>query len=485
MERTGAGPCSTQPQPEAAPESEDLSLSQTELIERIRWLMNLRWLAFAGVAATILIVRTVFESSLPWGRLFLAALAIPAYNLVFLVYWRHAARAGARRLKAVAAPTANLQILCDLLVLGALLHLSGGIENPFGFYFVFHMVIAGFLLSRRAAFAQATAATAIAVGVAAAEYYQLLPHYKSSVGFSVPGVLHANPLAVLAYGWVMATALLVTAYLATSIACRLRQREDEVTALSRRIAEHARDLEKTCDRLAAIERAKTEYTRNVAHDLRSPLAAIDVLLRSVVEGLHGEVSEEARATIEQARHRGRGLLSLVRDLLSLAAATQAKVLSDWGNVSIPALAEQVISRIAPEAENRGITIRNEVGREIPEVYGDRKGIEEMLSNLIDNAVKYSRDGGEVRVRIYLRRRGAQIEVSDTGIGIDEADREKVFEQFYRAGNAREFTHEGTGLGLSIVKNIVEAHSGTIDVESTPGEGSRFTVWLPGAARPAP
>lgn len=458
--------------------SDDLSLSQMELIERIRWLINLRWLAFVGVVITILATRALFVSSLPWDRLLVTSLAIPAYNLVLLLHWRHVNRAGSRQLERASSRLANIQILCDLVALGTLIHLSGGIENPFGFYFVFHMVIASFLLSVRAAFAQATVAFAIFVSVALGEYYGVLVHYYSPVGVRTPG-LHFNGLAVLGSTWVIGTSLYVTVYLATSIATCLRRREDQVTALSHEIKRHADDLQVACDKLAAIEKAKSAYTRKVAHELRSPLAAIDGLLRCVAEDLKGEIADEARETVVQARRRLHELLSVIRDLLALAAATQGKLLGEWESVDIRALLNEVVTQLADSAKERGITIKLEIGRELPEVHGDRKGIEELLTNLIGNAVKYSYANGEVVVRLYWRRKGVQIEVVDSGIGMDEVDKENVFEEFYRAGNAREFTPDGTGLGLSIVKSIVDTHAGSITLESKKGQGSRFIVWLPG------
>jgi len=456
---------------------QDLGFSQVELIARIRWLIHLRWVAFAGVTATILITREVFDPPLPWGRLLAAALLIPLYNLFFHLGWQRARRAGHQHLQRASSVLANAQIACDLVALGALIHFSGGIENLFGFYFIFHMVIASILLSRRAAFGQATLAFGIFAFVAIGEYVGVLPHYRSPVGLQVSGLI-SSPMALLAALWAMGSSVYVTVYLATSIACRLRQREDEVGALTRGIRRHADELQIAYDRLSELEHAKSAYARNVAHELRSPLAAIDQLLRSVTDGLHGEISDQVRDTLSRARGRTHGLLSLVSDLLTLAASRQARLLSEWTNVDLRQVLVAVVENVTASALARRIALKTQVDVDLPTIHADRKGIQELLGNLISNAVKYSLDGGEVTMRLAGGPGSVRIEVADSGIGIDEPDQEKVFGDFYRADNARQFTSDGTGLGLSIVKSIVEAHGGTIELNSRKGAGAAFAVTLP-------
>lgn len=460
----------------------ELSLSQIELIARIRWLIDLRWGAFAGVTATILITRELFHPPLPWGYLLITAFLIPLYNLFFHFDWQRANRVGREHLERTSSVLANAQIACDLVILTALIHFSGGIENVFEFYFVFHMVIASILLSRRAAFGQATLALGLFSFVAVGEFVGILPHYNSPIGVRLSG-LHSNPMALLAVLWTMATSLYVTVYLATSISSRLRKREEEVGALTRELARRAEELEAACDRLTELEHAKSTYARNVAHELRAPLAAIDQLLRSVTDGLQGEVSDQAKQAVSRARTRTRALIALVNDLLSLAAARQARLLGEWTTVDVREVLANVIDGAMPSANARQIAIKSRIDDDIPPIHADAKGIIELLDNLISNAVKYSFDGGQVTVRLRRETEGILIEVADSGIGIAEADQEKLFTDFYRADNAREFTSEGTGLGLSIVKSIVEAHGGTIVVRSRKNEGSTFSVFLPIGSAP--
>jgi signal transduction histidine kinase len=469
---------------EQVPDDEQLTLSQIELIERIDWLINLRWLAFVGVIATILVARAAFAGPLPCGKLLAVAFAIPAYNLVYHIAWRRATRSRDGNLEHLSSLLANAQILCDLIVLGALIHFSGGVENLFGFYFVFHMVIASFLLSRRAAFMQATFAIGIFTAIVVGEYHGLLAHYISPIGAQVPG-MHSSGMTVFAAVWVMATSLYVAVFFGTTIAARLRRREDEVTSLSRVLTQSADMLRAACEQLDETAKAKSAYARKVAHELRSPLAAIDSLLRVVDDGLRGEVSEPARQTIARARHRTHGLLAVVHDLLVLAAAREAPQSSEFVQLDLRPVLDSVVGLLTPQAETRGIKIDTHVPTDPPLVCGDPESMEELFTNLVRNAVKYSHDGGVVQVRMSSDAGYVRVEVADNGIGIDEEEACHIFDEFYRSTGAREFTPDGTGLGLAIAKTIVDAHGGAIRVESRKGEGARFIVCLPVACGKSP
>jgi len=277
---------------------------------------------------------------------------------------------------------------------------------------------------------------------------------------------------------VLATSLYITVYLATSIAARLRWREEQVVALSRQTKAHADELEVTCDKLAEIERAKSSYTRKVAHEMRSPLAAVESLLRVVAEGLQGDIPDRALEKIETASRRTRKLLAVTGDLLTLAAARETKLLGKCTDVDMSETLEGVVRLLAAQAESRGIAICQEVAGDLPSICGDCEGMEQLLTNLISNAIKYSKEGCTVWVRMCQRGGCVEIEVADEGIGIGEAEMDSIFEEFHRSPNAREFTSDGTGLGLSIVKSIVEAHRGSIAVRSRKGEGTTFTIRLP-------
>ncbi len=476
-----ASPDRDSPAAERAPQTMQLEpgLRQVELAERIRWLINLRWIAFAGVGVTILLTRSAFESALPFGRLALTTLAIPLYNLLFYIAWRRARHNDSAADCRVSTRHANAQILCDLTILGLLIHFSGGVETPFCFYYVYHMAIASILLTRRSAFAMATYAVIELSFIFSGEYSGLLPHYQSPIGVQFPG-LHRSAVFVFAATWAAATSLYVSVYLATCITVKLRQREEQVVHLSRMAQHRADGLRIACEELTQAEKAKAAYTRKVAHELRSPLSAVDGLLGAVADGLYGEVPQQAREATERARRRVRELLNVVSDLLVLASARSPERKTERVNVDVSAVLAEVMQLLAPQAEARGISVNADVCQETPWVQANPEDIQELLTNLLANAVKYSHDRGRVDVRVMSRDRWIRIEVSDSGIGIDEADIRRVFGEFYRGKNAREHTSEGTGLGLAIVRSIVSALGGTVSVSSSVGSGTTFSVQLPTA-----
>jgi len=141
--------------------------------------------------------------------------------------------------------------------------------------------------------------------------------------------------------------------------------------------------------------------------------------------------------------------------------------------------------IVPEAEAKGLKLKLHVGRSIPPVNGDRNNLEAVFTNLVNNAIKYTPEGGEVTTRIKAEGKNVRVEVSDTGIGISKKDLPRIFGRFYRVKSEKTRQIVGTGLGLCIVKHIVEAHLGTISVESDEGGGSVFTVVLPVGSQQSP
>jgi len=212
----------------------------------------------------------------------------------------------------------------------------------------------------------------------------------------------------------------------------------------------------------------------VSHELKTPLTSIKGFVETLLDGaLHDERNN--RRFLERVSDNVDRLSHLVTDLLSLArieAQTDVeRVPVDW-----QVILRDVVRRHQPEMERKRLTFEADEGSLV--VFGDMEALTQVLENLLENAVRYTPDGGTLEVR--LRREGERgvLEVADTGVGIPVQDRERVFERFYRVDKARSRQLGGTGLGLSIVKNLVLALGGDVSVESEVGRGSRFRVTLP-------
>lgn len=242
-----------------------------------------------------------------------------------------------------------------------------------------------------------------------------------------------------------------------------------------KIEEEARELARAKEELERLDRFKTAFMWTVAHELRAPLNALQSFLLAILKGYIPP--EEQQEVLGRAVQRVQELLDLVDDLLKLAAAKSEKGLEKREPVSLAEVLEKVAPLFQKEAEAKGLAWAVEV-RARPVVRADPDQMAQVWSNLISNAVKYTPTGGRVRVVLEEQDGWAIGTVEDTGIGIPPQDLGRIFEEFYRTPQAKEVAPRGTGLGLPLVKQIVEAHGGSITVESEVGRGSRFVFRLP-------
>ncbi|MDH7569545.1 MAG: HAMP domain-containing sensor histidine kinase, partial [Armatimonadota bacterium] len=228
------------------------------------------------------------------------------------------------------------------------------------------------------------------------------------------------------------------------------------------------------------DRERARFTRTVAHELRSPLAAILGNLRIICQGYAGPVPDRVLQLLERAHHRGTLLLALAGDLLALVSGREAPNAATEERVSLADIVSQVAVDVEQEVTLKALDLRLEIGETRGEVQGRRDQLTRMVENLVSNAVKYTPDGGRITVSLREQGKAVELVVQDTGIGIPKDQQAHLFEEFFRAENARQLTDNGTGLGLAIVKRMVENHHGTIAIESEEGQGTRVTVVLPAA-----
>jgi two-component system phosphate regulon sensor histidine kinase PhoR len=227
--------------------------------------------------------------------------------------------------------------------------------------------------------------------------------------------------------------------------------------------------------LRRLENVRREFVANVSHELRTPLASIRVVVETLESGAVDDpaVSAEFLRRIIGETDR---LALLVDDLLDLARLESGRVRMRVEGVAASDLIEGGVDRLRPQVERARLVVRVEAPDDLPIVRVDRARVEQVLLNLIHNAIKFTPPGGEIRVAARTVADELEISVKDNGIGVAPDELPRLFERFYKADKARR--SEGTGLGLAIAKHIVLAHGGSIVAESTPGEGSTFTLMLP-------
>jgi signal transduction histidine kinase len=231
-----------------------------------------------------------------------------------------------------------------------------------------------------------------------------------------------------------------------------------------------------------LDEMKTSFVQMVSHELRSPLASIKQLLTVVLDGLAGELTVKQNDLLNRSQLKIQSLLDLINDLLDVAKIESGHAFQQQVPLRLRDVLEETITLMRPKAENQNVALRLELPPELPLIQADPRSMEELFSNLVSNAINYSPGGGEVVVSVFSRGDYLEVQVSDTGIGIEPEELPKIFDKFYRVKHPKTRQVIGTGLGLSIVKGIVESHRGSIEVESQPCVGTTFRVFLP-AIRP--
>ncbi|MCK4309731.1 MAG: HAMP domain-containing protein, partial [Candidatus Atribacteria bacterium] len=226
-----------------------------------------------------------------------------------------------------------------------------------------------------------------------------------------------------------------------------------------------------------LEKMRSEFVANVSHELRTPLTSIQGFIETLKEGAINdpEKAQYFLAIIEKQSNR---LNNLIEELLQLSKIESQEIAMNLQSIDLRDLIDRTISEFKKKIEQKDHKIKINISPQLPLVKADPEQIEVVFRNLLDNAVKYTPDGGEIYILALEKAENIYIEVADNGIGISAEHLSRLFERFYRANKDRSRKLGGTGLGLAIVKHIVQAHKGTIGVESKPGKGSKFFFTLP-------
>jgi two-component system phosphate regulon sensor histidine kinase PhoR len=258
----------------------------------------------------------------------------------------------------------------------------------------------------------------------------------------------------------------------------------EFGQLSRTLNDTATNLQRTVEQLQLehselerLERIRKDFVINVSHELRTPLASIQGYTETLLDGALADPQYNMRF-LGIIRHNAERLARLTEDLLTLSRVEQKRQKLEFEPHSIGGLIEESMDLVRPIAAKSSIRLETELDAATPEVWCDGEAVSQILSNLLDNAIKYTPAGGSIVAGAYPAGRFVEVFVRDSGAGIPAEDLPRLFERFYRVDKARSRELGGTGLGLSIVKHLVGAHNGTVRVESRVQEGSTFFFTLP-------
>ena len=431
------------------------------LVRQAYWLIRLRWIAIAGTCVTTFAAYNTLNIPVRQIPLYCVCGALALENVASLLLLKHALKTRVTTVFVTVRRIIDFQIAADLLALTILLHYSGGIENPFIIYFIFHMAIASILLSMRESYLHATYAMGLIILLAFLEYKGIIRHYCLE-GF-VANDFHKDALHVFGVIGVLASALYLTVYMTGNIAVQLRKQEEAYCQANIMLEQK--------------DRIKDEYVARVTHDIKGHLAAIQSCLDVVVSPSTTLSREKRTHFVNRAHSRTKKLTYFVQTLLNLTRLrlSHEVVMTVF---SLKNTINNALASVKARADDKSIELHCDIEPGVDKVVGNQFSIEEVIMNLLFNAIKYTLEKGVIKVTAGNQQNCIRVGISDTGIGIPHDEIPRIFDEFYRASNARKTLQDGSGLGLSIVKQIIDRHGGKIWADSEENNGTTFWFTLP-------
>jgi signal transduction histidine kinase len=424
------------------------------LVRRAFWLIRLRWIAVVVIVLGTFFLHDVLGISVKATELYAVAVLLAAYNGALLLLLNRFADKADGTTGGIVGKVIKFQIYADLPALTVILHYSGGIENPFVFFFIVNIIVANFFLSVRESYLQATLAVLLLGIMILLEYLEAIPHhclegYIKDCSYRDAGYVLGT---YLVFAVVLYIVVYITGYIFSSV----------------------KETEKTNALLLEKDRIKDEYVARLTHDIRGHIATIQSCLGVVLTGTLDKQSSEFTT---RAFKRTKKLTDFTKTFITLTKI-RLKGKADMSEVSLKRTVNRVVDAMRSGAEEKSIKLICHISDILENIHGVELYIEEMLTTLLLNAIKYTPENGEITVRLTSELDSVLLQISDTGIGIPAAEQAKIFDEFYRAGKATEVEGNSPGLGLVIVKYIVEIHGGTIAIDSQEGRGTTFTITLP-------
>lgn len=248
--------------------------------------------------------------------------------------------------------------------------------------------------------------------------------------------------------------------------------------LEEKILKATSALRHTNKKLKALDEAKDEFISMASHQLRTPLTSVKGYISMVMEGDAGKVAPEQKKLLDEAFASSQRMVYLIADLLNVSRLRTGKFEIEPSEIYLPDIIEEEIAQLKPTLSSRRLKIRFDKPSRFPKIWLDETKIRQVIMNFIDNAIYYTRSGGEITVNLISRRNSIECNVIDNGIGVPKAEQAKLFTKFFRAGNARQARPDGTGLGLYMAQRVVSAQGGAILFKSEEGKGSTFGFRFP-------
>ncbi len=421
---------------------------------RIGWYISLRWIAIFGLLSSIAIGEAMFGFPIAYNELIIVSVILSIFNLVYFFLWRFLPFTTEYK----ELGFAEVQIFNDFILISFIIHYSGGVANPFYFLYMVQVILSGILFPGAILpYVNAVLAAVVLLTWSLLEYFELVENYPLP---GKPVSFEMMVISVAAFYIINFSCI----YILNNFMIRYRQ-------LKKIIDEKNLELQNAID-------DRNKAFRFSAHEIKAPITAIKSTLEVVKDLYKEDIKPEIFDLIIRAERRSDQVLRMVKEMIAITQynlSTEKPVLE---KVDFGELLSQIVKQQQSYALARGIKLFVILPETEIEVEIDKAGIEKVTDNLLSNALRYTPDGGIVKIKLLKKKMSFGFSISDTGIGIAAKDLDLIFEEFYRTKEAKQMEQIGTGLGLNLVREIVRKNGGTITVESEVGKGSTFTVELP-------
>jgi len=426
-----------------------------------KWFIRIRWIAIGILIAATIVVKYFFEVAIHDKSIFILSGVLLLLNIFHRIILKLLKKeSGSRAIQKIKREI-HFQIITDLLLLTLILHYSGGIENPVIIFYFFHLIIASSIFSTAQSYAYAFFTILLASSMALLECFSAVPHYPLTDFIS--NDLYKNIYYVLGSGIIFTITSFLIVFLSHMIIYRSIKTEETYV--------------KTNFELENKDKLKNEYVLRVTHDIKGHVAAISSCLDVIRSGIAGPLTADQKEFSDRAYERTELLSTFIKDLLNLTRK-RLQHGSEFEEFLLKDLLDKVAAGVQGLARDKSIDFSYSFDNSIQTITGNPFTIEELFSNLLLNAIKYTPQKGRISMLVKSHQDQIIAEISDSGIGIPKDELTKIFDEFYRASNVPQDIKTGSGLGLSIAKQIVESHKGKISVSSEPGIWTKFTVILP-------
>lgn len=354
-----------------------------------------------------------------------------------------------------------LQIISDLLIVTATVHLVGSLETYIPFIYLFHIVLACIFLAPKESFCLTLFSCLLYTICIALEMTGILSPSSLYVEGKIRSFLLENSGPSFLNILFVFGIFFVIWYLTSYLASLLRRRE--------------KDLERINEKLVAVQKEKMKYMLHTTHELKAPFAAIQMNAQLLLKGYCGDLSEDARETVEQIEERSKRLAHMIQEMLQLSNLRSPQEAFVPQEIEVASVMDACVKQVQQIADEYAITVEKNL--EPTTIYGVQEHIKMLFINLLTNAIYYSFRGGKIHLEIHkdAASQEVRVRIQDHGIGIPPEKMPKIFEEYYRTEEAVAHNKNSTGLGLAIVRHIAQTHGISIRVESSVGEGTAFIL----------